>query len=551
MFKKLMCSFLTAIFAIAALIVVAITWYTDSILSKDMLEAFLISAESISSQCDSRIIQLQDSLLALATDANIQNALQEFTPGASLHGDIMKTSGSTGFQLRMFPIYESDIYAPNADDIYERAPWLAQESWVSQVVERRGRLALNAVRERTTTSIRISILVTDMRDWTSPLAIIAADMPIDAFVLHIGKSSLGVSDYMVLLDEEGEVQYPYEPSRAISAERIREAAAQGHCTFEDYIFISSPIVRSSWNLILAYSTQSLHGRAATLYRTVAGIVTLAALLSIAFAFAFSYRHSQPIANLARHIKQEDYLQPIEVPRYLNRDYLALYTNYNAMAEQVSGLLEELYETNKRERETQLKMLQSQLNPHFIYNVLDSISWLARRHGAKDIEMIVVSLATMLRCSLNSGRDILSVEQEIRHVQSYLSIQSYRYDNSIDVSYSFEADILDKKMIKLLLQPLVENAIVHGLETHDGKKQLQISGRLENGMLVFEVSNNGNVPDFGRIEQILAGEQHITASYGIRNINERIKAAYGPAYGLRYYQRGEWIVANITVPPEPA
>ena len=221
-----------------------------------------------------------------------------------------------------------------------------------------------------------------------------------------------------------------------------------------------------------------------------------------------------------------------------------------MVEQANTLLEELYETNKRERETQLKMLQAQLNPHFIYNVLDSISWMARKYQAADIEMIVCSLATMLRCSLNSGRDILTVYQEIRQVQSYLTIQSYRYGNAIHVTYEFAPEIMEKKMVKLLLQPLVENAIIHGLETFSGKKCLRIRGYLDKQLLVFEIENNGKIPDLDRIRKILSGQQQITKSYGIWNVNERIKAAYGARYGLRYYQREDWVVANITIPAEP-
>ena len=303
-------------------------------------------------------------------------------------------------------------------------------------------------------------------------------------------------------------------------------------------------------MILLFSTQGIHERTLALYKQVLFCAIGAFLCSMFFAMFFSYQHAKPILHLVQRGGVPQYLYPIDVPKKLNRDYLALYTSYNTMVEQANTLLEELYETNKRERETQLKMLQAQLNPHFIYNVLDSISWMARKYQAADIEMIVCSLATMLRCSLNSGRDILTVYQEIRQVQSYLTIQSYRYDNAIHVTYEFAPEIMEKKMVKLLLQPLVENAIIHGLETFSGKKCLRIRGYLDKQLLVFEIENNGKIPDLDRIRKILSGQQQITKSYGIWNVNERIKAAYGARYGLRYYQREDWVVANITIPAEP-
>lgn len=131
-----------------------------------------------------------------------------------------------------------------------------------------------------------------------------------------------------------------------------------------------------------------------------------------------------------------------------------------------------------------------------------------------------------------------------------TIQSYRYDNAIHVTYEFAPEIMEKKMVKLLLQPLVENAIIHGLETFSGKKCLRIRGYLDKQLLVFEIENNGKIPDLDRIRKILSGQQQITKSYGIWNVNERIKAAYGARYGLRYYQREDWVVANITIPAEP-
>lgn len=549
MFKKLTFSFLLIILVLTVLLTFSFAHYSDSLLSQDLLDAYRTSAESITNQCNSQVIQIQDTLLDYAVSDALQEALQSFSPGSSPDFSVLNQPGRS-LQAHAFPLQRGIIYAAGETGFYVHDPAVSEADWIQNTISKNGSLNLAAIEINGTRYIRFSMLVTDMRDWKTPIGIIATDIPLDTFVVFIGKNTLKTPDYLILVDAAGTIQYPYQVDELVSNETLREAIRQGSFTEYSQIFLSSPIKRSSWHLVISCSTSGIQNRTTQLYKTVALIALIAALFTCVVALLPSYQHSAPIVNLAKHIKSSSYLQPIEIPQKLNRDYQSLYSNYNEMVEQIDTLLSELYETNKRNRETQLKMLQAQLNPHFIYNVLDSISWLAARYQAKDIQMMVVSLATMLRCSLNSGRDILQVHQEVRQIQSYLTIQTYRYDNVIHVSYDFSPEIMNKRMIKLLLQPLVENALVHGLETFPGEKHLKVSGHIRQDMLVFEVANNGNPPDLDRIGQILSGSQQVTTSYGIRSVNERIKTVYGSQYGLRYEIRGQWTVANITIPNEP-
>lgn len=548
MFKKLLASFLAIILAAVMVLTVSFARYSDTIFSQDVLDAYRKSAESIANQCDNYIIGMQRDLLSLAISDGVQVPLRRFDADTAHDFSELNQPGRS-FNSRIFPIVADTVYFQGENGVYLPDAAQSEETWVLQTIERNGRLNLAVVELDETRFIRFSMLVKDTENYDRPLGILAADIQLDTFVVFIGKSALGSSDYMVLVDDQQVVQYPYQTGTTLSTQKILTAVEGGSFSDEDRVFWSSPIARSSWHLVLSYSTHSIQARTSTLYKVALGISAVAAVFAFAIALFFSYWHAKPITNLSRHIKSKS-LEQIDVPAKLNKDYLSLYANYNEMVNQINSLLSELYETNKRERETQLKMLQAQLNPHFIYNVLDSINWMSMKYQAKDIQMMVSSLATMLRCSLNSGRDILNVEQEIRQIQSYLSIQSYRYDNAMQVIYDFSPDIMHKKMIKLLLQPLVENAINHGLETYNGKKLLKISGHLDGDLLVFEVGNTGHRPDLERIEQILSGNQQVTTSYGIRNVNERIKTTYGQDYGLRYRVEGEWIIANITVPSEP-
>lgn len=546
MFKKLFFSFSLVIVGISVAMTIAISRYADGILSQDILDSYQVSAQSILSQCNRYILQLQNELLTAAVDPDLQESIQGFALGQT---SVIRRSGHSPAAVQVFPIHDGMLCSPDEKEVYRQDAVLTAEAWVQDTIQKDGCLNMAAVDAGEKQNICFSMLLTDIPGWASPIAVLAMDVSLDSFVLNIGKTILSASDRMMLVDSYGQVQYPYQQSDPSLSEKLQAARADGYYMDSDYIYFSSPIIRSSWQLVLSYSTQNVHARTKAVYSSIIQIAILAVILSCIVAGLFSYQHSIPIINLAQHIKCGPFQRPIELPKGLSRDYLTLYNNYNSMTDQMNSLLDELYEVNRRERETQLKMLQAQLNPHFIYNVLDSINWMARKYNAQDVQMMVSSLATMLRCSLNSGRDIISVQQEIKQIQSYLDIQSYRYDNTISVSYDFSIGIMEKRMLKLLLQPLVENAIIHGLEPYDGPKSLRLSGRLENDLLVFEVANNGILPDLDRLEQILSGSQQVTTSYGIRNVNERIQAAYGTVYGLRYYIRDEWLIANITVPTD--
>lgn len=546
MFKKLLLSFLTIILVLVSVLTVFVARYSQDILNRDILEAYNKSAENVSNQCDTYIVQIQNVLLSLSVEPEIQSQMRHFRPDTGMQ-PAKATHMRQSFDYQVFPIHNGEVYFPAGENLYHADEVRAKEDWLLHTLDRGGRLSISTVNEGQTRFIRFSMLVTDTDDWQTRLGILAIDVQLDVFMLSIGKSTLDSQDYIFLVDDRQQIQYPYQTT-LISADSVSSVIAEKQLVQDEHILLSYPMIRSSWHLILSFSTAGMQVRSHAMYKTIAGIAVVAILLACLFSLFLSYWHTQPIIRLANQMKGGT-LQPISDMQGLNQDYRTLYASYNDMVAQIGSLLSELYETNRREQEAQLKMLQSQLNPHFIYNVLDSVNWLAMKYKAKDIQMMVGSLATMLRCSLNSGRNILSVAQEIRQIQSYLNIQSYRYDNSIQVSYDFAPEIMDKRMIKLLLQSIVENAIIHGLETYDGEKHLRLSGRLQDDLLVFEVSNNGIQPDLNRIRQILDGNQQVTTSYGIRSVNERIRSAYGSQYCLRYELRDGWTVANITIPSE--
>lgn len=189
----------------------------------------------------------------------------------------------------------------------------------------------------------------------------------------------------------------------------------------------------------------------------------------------------------------------------------------------SELSDKLIEARLKEREAELHALQSQINPHFLYNTLNSIYLMAERIGAKNISKMVMSLSNMFKLSLNNGDYITTVRNEIDQVRNYLEIQNIRYTGKFEVAIELEPEIEHIRMLKLLIQPLVENAIFHGIELKESPGNIYIRGRIEGEALVFEVEDDG-----------VGFDPAVTKpkGYALRNIEERIQLHYGQNHGLR-------------------
>ncbi|MCL2879897.1 MAG: sensor histidine kinase, partial [Treponema sp.] len=193
-----------------------------------------------------------------------------------------------------------------------------------------------------------------------------------------------------------------------------------------------------------------------------------------------------------------------------------------------------------------KALQAQINPHFLYNTLDLINWMALRSGIPSISGLVQSLAMFYKLSLGSGNDMAPLREEIAHVKVYLEIQAVRFDNKIQYSFSIDDAITECPVPKIILQPLVENSIIHGiLEKPDKTGTILVSGQRNNNNIILSVTDDGVGMDSGITETIVTKG---TDRYGVFNIDQRIKLYYGDQYGLSYRSApAQGTTATITLP----
>ncbi len=214
----------------------------------------------------------------------------------------------------------------------------------------------------------------------------------------------------------------------------------------------------------------------------------------------------------------------------------LCSTYNAMVDTIDSLIIDVEDLYKKQKLFELKALQAQINPHFLYNTLDSINWMARAHHARDISKMVSALGTFFRHSLNKGHEYTTIGNEIKHIQSYTDIQKMRCDDNFDVDFDIDENILKCTIIKLSLQPLVENCIIHGFEDYDEGGLIKIKAYAEDEYIYIEVADNGCGTDTDALNQVLTREidyNEPIEKYGLSNVNLRIKLYFDETCGLSF------------------
>jgi len=231
------------------------------------------------------------------------------------------------------------------------------------------------------------------------------------------------------------------------------------------------------------------------------------------------------------------------------EFGVLYGAFLKMTRRLDQSFEDNYLMEIKQKENELTTLHSQITPHLLYNTLDSIYWYALDSGNADVGDMVKDLSKLLRIGLSKGKTIISVWEEIEHVQAYSRLQMKRYPDTFQVHWEIDEAALPYRTPKVILQPLVENAIFHGVSGMDGEGEIRIRVRREEEVIRMSVEDNGFLPvELDRLNRIASGEADEDKGYGIRNVHQRIRLHFGEGYGLRYERReGGGIRAEIVIP----
>lgn len=267
-------------------------------------------------------------------------------------------------------------------------------------------------------------------------------------------------------------------------------------------------------------------------RNLTIIITLVAIIAaFIFSYILSMQISVPISVLTdsmQQVEKGDFDVKIEIKR--EDEIGQLSESFNHMVCRLKSLIEENYLIKIKRKEAELEALQAQINPHFLYNTLDIAYWSSRMEKAPNTEGIIKNLAKVFKLGLNKGNEITTISKELEHLESYLFIQLLRYEEEPLIQFDIDETIKENKIIKLLLQPIVENALQHGIVDMESGGCINIKGYRDKEDIVFEVSDNGKGIENSRIYSMLS-EKPNRIGYGLKNIDERIQLYYGEKYGI--------------------
>ncbi len=262
---------------------------------------------------------------------------------------------------------------------------------------------------------------------------------------------------------------------------------------------------------------------------IAGCLVIIVVLGLLFSRVFTRK----IEELTRNMDQVNHGSR-EVTVYSDSsDEIGIMVNsFRKMMDEINRLIDEVYVNKIALKEYELKALQAQINPHFLYNTLSMMNWMAIRSNQMDISKVTLALSTFYRTALSKGEDVVTVENCIQNTKAYLEIQLVMHDHSFTVDWEIDPTIKNEKMPKLLLQPIVENAIEHGIdEKEEGDKNLALSFHGKEDIVEITVRDNGKGMEQEKAEKLVTYQ---AKGYGLKNVNDRIHLLYGDEYGIQIF-----------------
>lgn len=382
---------------------------------------------------------------------------------------------------------------------------------------------------------------------------ILMDLRLESIRELLADSSLGRDGYLYISDQNGELVFApiNETVYRVAPRLLTDTAGRMLRRYHNEVFqiLYKQSSYTGWTTAGVFSIQSAL-REVTLIRSYALVVggitiLLAILLSLFFASTIA-RPVEKLRSLMGQAETGDFTIRFLEQRYDEIGQLG--HSFNQMIEEISNLIDQVYQEQQRKRETELRVLQEQIKPHFLYNTLDTIQWMAQEHGAQDIVQMVSALTRLFRIGLSKGQEMIALEEELRHVESYLYIQKIRYEDKFNYSLFVSPSLEQCRVLKVILQPLVENSIYHGIKERRGTGHIRISVERDQNDLLFTVEDDGIGMTAERLQRLQEELFHKAIpkadavadwgegghiGFGARNVHERIRLTFGDPYGISY------------------
>lgn len=375
------------------------------------------------------------------------------------------------------------------------------------------------------------------------------------------QSTVGTKGYAFILDAEGNIVYHpqqqqlYNELQTENISLIMDADSDIVITGtgnSKKMYSISRSEKTGWTVVACINTRELlykNRQAQSIYMLTAVVLVIAALL---FSRFMARSITLPIQKLRDSMKcvQEGDFSTADVAVNSRNEIGSLTKSFDVMTHKIQNLMEQNIHEQEEKRKSELKALQSQINPHFLYNTLDSIIWMAEGKKNEEVVLMTASLARLLRQSISNEDEVVPISKEVEYAKGYLTIQKMRYKDKLEFEIDVDPSILNIRLIKLVLQPIIENAIYHGLKYKESKGLLIIKGFMKDDNAVLQVIDDGVGMDEETLQHIYDRHKvnYQSNGVGVYNVQKRLKLYYGNDYGITYEsEKGKGTTATIVIP----
>ncbi|MDC7227732.1 MAG: sensor histidine kinase [Spirochaetales bacterium] len=369
------------------------------------------------------------------------------------------------------------------------------------------------------------------------LGVILTDIEVET-IHEIISQGLGGSGHLSLIGTTGN----QEITHSRDTDTLIQSALSASITI-DY---------TGWTLKGFIHPETLEASVTSMFKPIFILILIIAAIDFIAALSFVSRTISPLRDLAglmKIVQSGNFNVNMDIQ---TEDEIGMLSNsFNVMVAKINTLMKDLYEEHEKLRISEMKTLEAQINPHFLYNTLESIIWLARAGQNDAVIRLVFSLTNLLRIGLSRGRTLVTIEEEIEHIKNYLVIQETRFEDEFESVISIPETIMKNKTLKLILQPLVENSIYHGIMQQDDTGTIKISADCSENDIFFRIEDSGPGISTAEVEKLngyLSEMEEENVGIGLRSVNQRIKLYFGPDYGVKFKSApGEGTRVSVHIP----
>lgn len=439
-----------------------------------------------------------------------------------------------------------------------------QKEWYKKAIERNGKIYIssshvqNIVNGKYQWVVSLSRAIRD-KESNEMAGALLVDLNYNVINNLCKKINLGYKGYIFLLDEEGNIIY-HPKQQLIYNGLINEKTLEVKECKESYfltegtdkkLYVISRSAKTGWTAVGVANVSELFLQKAQTQKLYIISTVVILLIAMLLSFLISRAITKPIKKLRdsmKEVEKGNFHEKVET--YGSDEIANLGKSYNIMIQTVEELMDARVKDQEQKRKSELRALQAQINPHFLYNTLDSIVWMAEEGKNQEVVTMTASLAKLFRQSISNEAEEVTLRQEVDYVRNYLVIQKMRYKEQLNYDIQVPESILNYYVIKLILQPLVENALYHGVKYKEGVGTILVDGYETESTVVLQVIDDGIGMDEEELSHLFEKRKstHKTNRVAVRNIHNRIHLHYGKEFGLSFEsKKGYGTKVMITLP----